>query len=198
MEDAAIQGHLILLMAPSGSGKKKVIDGLGDVAEQIYFAKTFTSREPRDGTEENPKYIFISRAEFESMIANDEFIEWAEFSANLYGTPKSEFLIPLQAGRVVMKEMEMQGVQQIKSLLPKEKCTVVYIDAGSWENLKGRILSRAPISKEHLALRKQRFEEESKFKAQADVIIDNRNGKLDEAQAVFRQVVTDIVNENTN
>ena len=65
MED--IKGHLVLLMAPSGSGKKTLVDGLGDMQERMYFAKTFTSRSRREGAEENPKYEFISVQDFEKI-----------------------------------------------------------------------------------------------------------------------------------
>ena len=61
-----IKGHLVLLMAPSGSGKKAVVDGLGDLKDRLYFARSYTSREPREGTEESSKYVFITREEFES------------------------------------------------------------------------------------------------------------------------------------
>tara|TARA_B100000508_G_scaffold115953_1_gene95180 strand:+ start:335 stop:892 length:558 start_codon:yes stop_codon:yes gene_type:complete len=184
-------------MAPSGSGKGTLLKGLGELAERIYFAKTYTSREPRKGAAENPKYVFVSRDEFEELIKNDEMIEWAEFSANYYGTPRSEFTDPLAKDQVVMKEMELQGVEQIQALLPKEQCTVIYIDAGSWEDLKERIIERAPISDEHLELRCQRYQEESKFKEQADVIIRNHNGRVEEAQEEFRQVIKSILDKHS-
>jgi len=196
MEKEQIKGHLILLMAPSGSGKKKVMEGLGKVADDIYFAKTYTNRERREGVEENSRYTFISREDFEEAIDKGELIEWAVFSGNYYGTPRSELIVPLSEGRIVMKEMELQGVQQIKKLIPEENITVIYIDAGSWENLRKRILARAPMSEEHLALRKERYEEESKFKDEADVVIDNHNGKLDVAQSTFRKVVEEIINKH--
>jgi len=188
-------GHLILLMAPSGSGKKKMLESIEHLTDHIYFAKTYTSRAPRTGTEENPKYHFVSRDEFETLIETDALIEWAEFSGNYYGTPKAEFTEPLVKGRVVMKEMELQGVQQIRQLISPEQCTVIYVDAGSWEDLKGRILARAPMDAEHLAMRKERYDEESKFMPEADVVIENHNGKLEAAQEHFSRVVEDIVNE---
>jgi guanylate kinase len=184
-------------MAPSGSGKKKMLESIEHLTDKIYFAKTYTSRQPRPGTEENPKYEFVSREAFESLIAEQALIEYAEFSGNYYGTPKTEFTEPLAAGKVVMKEMELQGVAQIRQLIPTEQCTVIYIDAGSWEDLKGRILARAPMDAEHLKMRKERYEEESRFIPQADVVIENHNGKLAEAQAHFKHVIEEIVNKNT-
>lgn len=188
-----ISGHLLLLMAPSGSGKGKIVESLGELQEQLYFAKTYTSRERRKGTEENPKYVFVTRDEFLRMIDEGAFIEWANFSGNLYGTPKSEVIEPLRNGKIVFKEMELQGILQMKDIVGDKHMTVVYIDAGSWEELKKRILARAEISEDELELRHQRYQEESRSKHIADVVIDNRDGRLKEAQREFRKVVEDII-----
>lgn len=186
-----MKGHLVLLMAPSGSGKKAVIDGLGDVVDKLYFAKTFTSRERRLDAEENPQYEFVSAESFQEMIDTDALIEWANYSENFYGTPKAEVISALQEKQVVFKEMELQGVRQIKELVPADAVTVVYIDAGPWEALEERILARSEISVEELQMRKDRYAIETKSKDEADVIIQNRNGELDLAQKKFRDVITD-------
>ncbi len=193
MEITDIKGHLLLLMAPSGSGKKSIVDSVLANHRDIYFAKTYTTRDIREGVEENPLYMFTSKEHFKEMIDEDEFIEWAEFSGNYYGTPKSEVVEPLQKGKVVFKEMELQGVQQMEKLVPAHNRTVVYIDAGDWESLEKRIVARAPISDEHLALRKIRFEEESKSKNEADIIILNHDGKLPEAIEHMEHIVSGIV-----
>lgn len=194
-----INGHLLLLMAPSGSGKKMLLDGLGELADLLHFAKTFTSRARRHGTQENPHYVFLSRDKFEELITAGEFIEWAEFSGNLYGTSKYEVLESLQKSQVVFKEMELQGVKQVRELIPKEHLTIVYIDGGGWDELRRRILARAPISEEELALRRERYEIESKAKTEADVIIFNRNEtELIGAHEEFREIVKKLIHTLNN
>ena len=193
MNTEHITGHLILLMGPSGSGKRTLIAGLGDLAEKLYFAKTYTSRTRREGAEENPQYEFVSRETFKKMIEAGEFIEWANFSGNYYGTPVSEFTASLMSGHVVFKEMELQGIEQIKELIPKEKRTIIYIDAGSWEELKNRITTRAPISEAELQLRYERYLEETRAIGVADVVIDNTDGNAKKAQQEFRSLVAEIV-----
>ncbi len=188
-----LKGHLVLLMAPSGSGKKTLVDGLGELQNSMYFAKTYTSRARRENAEENPKYEFISLSEFEKLIAADEFVEWANFSGNLYGTAKSEILNALKKPQIVFKEMELQGVQQIKNIVPDDKLTVIYIDAGEWSELEKRIVARAAIDPVELALRKERYEEEVKFKPEAEIIIANQNGMAESAQNNFRNVISGIV-----
>ena len=188
-----LQGHLVLLMAPSGSGKKTLVDGLNELQNSMYFAKTYTTRARREGSEENPKYEFISLEEFEKLIAEDEFVEWANFRGNLYGTAKSEILNALKISQIVFKEMELQGVQQIKKIVPDEKLTVIYIDAGEWTELEERILARAAIDPTELALRKERYAEEVKFKPEAEIIIANHNGMAESAQNNFRNIISGII-----
>lgn len=187
-------GHLLLLMAPSGSGKKSLVDSVLANHRDIYFAKTFTTREIREGVEENPLYSFISRKSFEQMIKEDEFVEWAEYSGNYYGTPKTELIDPLLHGKVVFKEMELQGVQQIKKLVPEEKRTVIYVDGGPWHSLKRRIIGRAPISPEELEGRRQRYQEESNSLHEADVVISNHDGQIKKAIAAMEEIVHTLVN----
>ena len=193
MESEDINGYLVLLMAPSGSGKGKIIEGLGDLTDSMYFIRTITSREKRIGTKENPKYNFVSREQFEEMIKNEEFIEWANFSGNYMGTPKSEVIEALTTGKVAFKEMELQGILQMKNFVPEDKMKVIYIDAGDWNELERRIVARAPISPEELELRRERYEEESKWKASADIIINNYEGKLEAAQEEFKAVINSVI-----
>jgi len=193
MDTPPLTGHLILLMAPSGSGKKHMVDTVLAAHPDIYFAKTFTSRSIRQGVEENPLYSFIAREEFEKMIQEDEFIEWAEFSGNFYGTPKSEVISPLAEGKIVFKEMELQGVEQMRKIIPKDHLTVVYLDAGDWEELKRRITNRAEISEEELESRRLRFMLEQKAQPAADVTISNRNGELEVAMQSMEALVRSIV-----
>lgn len=188
-----IKGHLVLLMAPSGSGKRLMVEGLSEtVTDSMYFAKTYTSR-ARRAAEENPNYIFITRDEFEQWVEEDRFVEWANFGGNLYGTSKDDVLEALQEKQIVFKEMELQGVMQMKELVPKEHMTVIYIDAGSWKELKERVLARADIPAEELRLREERYYEEAKFKPEADIVIVNKNGEPEVAQAEFRGVIKKII-----
>ena len=198
MEKKELKGHLILLMAPSGSGKKSVFDAVLANHRDIYFAKTFTSRKIRQGVEENPLYMFISEEEFLKMIDEKAFVEWANYSGNYYGTSIADVMKPLEEGKIVFKEMELQGVQQMKKVVPEEHRTIIYIDGGEWSCLERRILDRAPISSEELEMRRQRYEEECKAMPAADVVITNHDGQLTEAQQQVEAVMQDVIKRTTN
>lgn len=187
------QGHLVLLMAPSGSGKKSVFDAILAKHRDIYFAKTYTSRAMRPDTEENPLYMFVDESRFTEMIKNNEFIEWANYSGNYYGTPKSEILKPISEGKLVFKEMELQGVLQMKKVVPAANRTIVYIDGGDWQSLEKRILGRSAIDPEELLLRKKHYIEEQKSIPAADVVIKNHDGMLEKAQQQMESVMQDIL-----
>lgn len=188
-----MKGHLILITAPSGSGKSLLITHLRETVPDAYFAVSCTTRDPRPDEKEGENYYFISTKAFEKKIQEGVFLEWAEFSGNRYGTLVSEILEPLTAGRVVVREVELQGVLAIKELIPQVYCTIIYIDAGPWEMLERRILARAPMLPEHLTLRRLRYVEESKWRAFADIIIENNEGRLDEAKKELQKLVEDIL-----
>lgn len=184
-----LSGHLVLIMAPSGSGKGLLIDHIRSTLPEVYFAISCTTRAPRPGEIDGETYYFLSNEEFDQKIQNGEFLEWAEFSGNRYGTLKSEIIDPMKEGKVVLREVELQGILAIRELVPAANRTIVYIEAGSWETLKHRICARAPMSAEHLELRYQRYLEESKWKAFADVIIENNEGRLETAKAELQALV---------
>lgn len=192
-----LTGHLILIMAPSGSGKGVLLAHLRETFPALHFAVSCTTREPRPGERDGEVYHFVSDDIFDAKVRAGEFLEWAEFSGKRYGTLKSEILEPLAQGRVVIREIELQGILSVRELIPEAQRTILYVDAGAWDTLKRRIEARAPISAEHLALRKERFEAESKWKEYADVIIENKDNMLAEAKRELEKCVREIFKQVT-
>lgn len=180
-------------MAPSGSGKGLLVNHLRKTMPWLYFAVSCTTREPRPDEKEGETYHFITKEAFDQKIKENAFLEWAEFSGNRYGTLVSEILTPLRVGRVVVREVELQGILAIKEIIPAAQRTIIYIDGGPWEILERRTLARAPMSAEHLALRKLRYVEESKWRAFADIVIENNEGRLEEAKQELQNCVEQIV-----
>lgn len=193
MNTNTITGHLVLVMAPSGSGKGSLLAYARQMFPELYFAVSCTTRLPRAGEREGGTYYFLSDADFDEKIHAGEFLEWAEFGGARYGTLRAEIVTPLCQGRVVIREVELQGILAIKEQICARNRTIVYVDAGGWEVLERRIRGRAPITSEHLALRKERYQAESQWKAFADIVIENRDGRLAEAEQAFQKLLTDIL-----
>ncbi len=193
MTDVEMKGHLVIITAPMASGKGRLIKYAEETFSEITRLTSCTTRSIRPGEREGFDYHFITRPQFKEKVKNGEFIEWAEFSDNLYGTLKSELFGRLQKGEIVINEIDIQGVLQLQKIVPKENCTIIYIDAGNWETLKARALLRAPISEEHLALRYERYLEESAFKNKADFIIQNNDGQFEEAKENMYRIIEGVI-----
>lgn len=111
------KGMLVVLSGPSGSGKGTVLkEFLKD--EDFGLSVSVTSRKPRPGDEEGVTYFFKTREEFEEMIKNDEFFEYAQFGGNYYGTPKKYVLDQINNGKNIILEIEVQGAMQVKKAVP--------------------------------------------------------------------------------
>lgn len=184
MNETTRRGKLILVIGPTGSGKSVLMAYVHERFPDIQFPVTYTTRERRPGSE-NSSYRFVSVEEFEKMRDAGEFIEWAQFGNNFYATPKAEIEEGLAAGKILMKEMEVQGVRQTMEILSKEELVLMYIDAGSWDELERRVRARAPITEDELAKRKIRYEDELPFKDKANFVIANLPDKLDDAKAAL-------------
>lgn len=188
------KGHLVLLMAPSGSGKTKLLEYLRVALPDLHYAVSYTTRARRPGEEEGKTYFFVSPSQFDELMAGEKLLEVASYGNNRYATAKSEILEPMNKGGVVVREVELQGVRSILGILPREQVTVIYIDGGDWSTLKKRIISRAHISEEELALRHQRYITETAAKTIADKVIKNEEGKLAESQKELVAIIKNIVN----
>ena len=191
-----MQGKFILLIGPPGVGKRSLTEHIRIQFPEITFPVSCTTRSPRPGEAQGYAYYFVSKEEFERRIKNGEFLEWAAIDGgNLYGTLKSEILIPLNRGKMVFREVEVQGMQKIQKLIPRENLVIIFVDGGPWERLEKRILGRAPIHKDELEKRKERYEYEITFKNRADYIVNNPDGALDNARRSIEEIIRTIVSK---
>jgi guanylate kinase len=152
----------LVLCGPSGSGKSTFIKRLMEENKGIFgFSTSHTTRQPRDGEQNGREYHFVSRDQFQSAVQNNEFIEWAEFSGNLYGTSKSAVTACQTAGRICILDIDVQGVKQIKStdLNPR----LVFIKPPSMEILKERLVNRGTETEASLQKRLNVAQEEMDF-----------------------------------
>lgn len=174
-----------------GSGKSMLMKHAIATHPDLVMPYSYTTRPRRPDAVENDHYRFVSVEEFEAMIEAGAFLEWARFGDNYYGTRRDEVEEELAAGKLLLKEMEVQGVRQVRGLLPRDQFLTVFVDAGSWEVLAARAVKRAPMSDEELAKRRQRYEDELTFKEEADRVIVNGEGMQEEAKAAFDAILNE-------
>jgi guanylate kinase len=155
-----MHGKLILVIGPTGSGKSGLLSYLKEVEPDTIFPVSCTTRTPRPGEVDGEKYFFITKDEFEAREKAGDFLEWASYGGNYYGTLKSQIVPVVEAGGIVVREVEVQGARQIQQILKPEQLSIIFIDAGSWDNLERRIRARAPMEEVELLARRKRYEDE--------------------------------------
>ena len=134
------KGFLIVLSGPSGVGKNTLMNRVIPRIPNLQYSVSATTRPPRPGEVDGVDYFFVSEEEFDQMIAEDEFLEWAEFVGNRYGTPKSFVQEQIQQGRTVIMDVDIQGALQIKQKL--DDAVLVFLLPPTWEELRNRLNKR--------------------------------------------------------
>ncbi|BAY79024.1 guanylate kinase (plasmid) [Nostoc linckia NIES-25] len=168
-------GRLIVLTGPSGVGKGTLMRSLLQRHPELYYSVSVTTRSPRPGEIDGKSYYFISRSKFEQLIAEGEFLEWAEFAGNYYGTPREAVLNQINSGKLVVLEIELEGARQIRASFPS--ALSIFVLPPSFEELEKRIRSRAQDSEDAIGRRLQRAQEEIKAADEFDIQIVNDDFK---------------------
>jgi guanylate kinase len=145
------RGRLIVVSGPSGAGKDTLIRAALEAIPKLALIASATTREPREGEIDGRDHVFLSREEFERWIEEDRLLEWAEYSGNLYGTPKQAVEELLEKGRSVILRIELQGARQVKERRPD--AVMVFVRAPSLEETRRRLESRATESFESVESR---------------------------------------------
>jgi guanylate kinase len=183
------RGILVVLVGPTGSGKSALREHIRAVFPDIVFPINCTTRTMRPGEVPGEKYYFLTEAEFKARVEQGDFLEWASYGGNLYGTLKSEIVPKMAEGKVALTEVEVQGARAIQKILPKDELAIIFIDAGAWDELEKRVRARAPITEDELAKRKKRYADETAFKPEADFVIKNPAGGLDQAKLDIEEAI---------
>ena len=122
-----------------------------EAVPELAYSVSATTRKPREGEGDGRDYVFLSREEFEKWIDEGRFLEWAEYSDNLYGTPEQKVEEYLEGGRSVILEIELQGARKVREKRPD--AVMVFVRAPSLEETRKRLMGRATEDEKALQAR---------------------------------------------
>jgi len=166
-----MRGNLYIVSAPSGSGKTTLLQHLLRSSKDLKFSVSHTTRPPRQGEKEGVDYYFTDRTPFLSMVDREEFLEWAQFNDELYGTTRAFVEEQIQAGKDVILDIDVQGARQVKAKL--KDATAIFVLPPSFEELKRRLRARMLESDDVIRRRLEIAKSEILFYRDYDYIIIN-------------------------
>ena len=181
-------GLLIVLSGPSGVGKGTIASTLKDEIPGLRLAISATTRSPREGEKDGVSYRFFSLEEFEKLIENGQFLEWAQVYGNYYGTNRRYVLDNLDKGRDLLLEIDVQGALIIKEKLPRS--VLIFIAPPSKKELRRRLEGRAADTPQEIERRIACSIEEIISAEKYDYIVIN-----DEVSQVVQKIRSIIVAE---
>ena len=144
-------GNLFVVAAPSGAGKSSLVKALMELDAGVQPSVSHTTRAPRGQEFHSREYFFIDDTQFDDMVANNAFLEWAYVHGNRYGTSKSTIEERISQGLDVVLEIDFQGAVQIKRLFAN--AVLIFILPPSWEELRSRLQRRGEDTAEVIEIR---------------------------------------------
>ena len=165
------KGRLVVISAPSGTGKGTVINMILELRPEFIFSVSATTRKPRPGETDGVEYHFLTKDDFLKMIARDELLEYAEYVGEFYGTPVKPIIDAVESGKTIILDIEVQGAKQVMSKM--SKAMTVFIVPPDMKELESRLRGRGTDSEEKLAARLERACQELNEKKHYDHIIIN-------------------------
>jgi guanylate kinase len=176
-----VAGKLIVITGPSGVGKGTIVRSLLKRHPELYLSISATTRKPRPGEIDGKDYYFVSKSQFETMIAQGELLEWAKYADNYYGTPKLRVEEQIKLGKLVLLEIELIGARAIAKIFPD--ALRIMILPPSLAELERRIRQRGKDSESAIIRRLTRAKEEIAAKQEFDTCIIN-----DDLNATIREI----------
>ena len=179
------KGKTFIISGPSGVGKSTVLSALLERRPNVYFSVSATTRDPRPGELDGIHYHFMDVDSFRKWIAMDQFLEYAKYVGNFYGTPKRFVDEAMEQGKDVILDIEVQGAIQVTSKRPE---TVrIFIAPPSWAELERRLTERGTDSKDKIQKRSLRAKVEFQTAHTYDyfVINDTVENAVEELNAIM-------------
>jgi guanylate kinase len=176
---------VFIVSAPSGSGKSTLVARLLAGVPGLMFSVSYTTRRPRGNEVDGQSYHFVTRQEFEAMLARDEFLEWAEVFGNYYGTHRGILETARDRGCDLVLDIDVQGARQLKERIPE--AVTVFILAPSKQILEQRLRARSEDRDDVIERRLNEAAEEIRNYKAYDYVLINRD--LAESDIVLSAIV---------
>lgn len=165
-------GKLVVVTGPSGVGKGTLLKILAERhSQQFVFSISATTRSPRPGEVDGKEYFFLTRPEFELRRSEGDFLEWAEYAGNLYGTPRRAVEESIVLGEIVILEIELVGAREVAQAFPDAQ--KIFITPPSLAVLEQRIRDRGTDNDTAIAKRLERAKAEIAAAQEFDLVIVN-------------------------
>ena len=187
------EGLLIIISGPSGVGKGTIRRNvMGDDSLNLVYSVSMTTRSRRETEVDGVDYFFVSREEFDRNIKPGNFLEWAEFVGNRYGTPK-HYVDELRAqGKNVVLEIEVEGTKQVLSRCKGSNVVSIFVIPPSYEDLEKRIRHRSTEPEDVIQKRLQKARKEMHLKYHYEYVV--LNDRPDRAGKEIREIIRNKIN----
>lgn len=180
-----LKGFLLVLSGPSGVGKNTLMNAVIPNIPNLQYSISATTRPPRSGESHGVDYYFLSDQEFDEMIADDQFLEWAHFCGHRYGTPKFFVEEKIKQGKAVIMDVDIQGALQIREKV--KDAVLVFLLPPTWDELRKRLTERGKDPIESINQRLERSFDELKHIDDYDYFV--LNDDLDKAAERLSMII---------
>ncbi len=185
MNSNKARGNIFIVSAASGTGKTTLVSSVIEKDSNIKVSISHTTRQPRHNEKHGIDYYFISTAEFEKMISENRFLEYAQVYENYYGTSFADIQTLTDKGHDVILEIDTQGAEQVRRLLPK--ATSIFILPPSMDELENRLRGRATDADNVIATRLNEARHEIHQAFMFDYIVINKD--VNQATADIQHII---------
>jgi guanylate kinase len=171
MDNANLPGNLFVVAAPSGTGKSSLVKAVLELDSRLAVSVSHTTRAPRGQDQHGREYWFIDEPQFRGMVAQGDFVEWAQVHGKLYGTSRSAIEARLAGGEDVVLEIDWQGALQIRTIFTH--AVLIFILPPSWDELEQRLRRRGEDGPDTIATRMANARDEVAQARHFDFVIIN-------------------------
>jgi guanylate kinase len=180
------KGLVIVISAPSGTGKTTVCKYLLENMPNLEFSVSYTTRPKREGEIDGIDYHFVDKKKFLKMVKEKKFVEWAVVYDNYYGTPKKELEKTINSGTDILLDIDVQGGKNIRKFFPNG--IYIFLLPPSWTALKKRLINRGKDSISQISLRLKNAQKELKYMKYYDYFVVNDN--LNQTFKIIESIIT--------